>query len=67
MLAAFREGKTWGRMISPGSEDSKAPKHQNIGKEDTVGTAVTGRTWENCVSGTLDNLYISSALIVTVS
>lgn len=67
MLAAFREGKTWGRMVSPGSGDSKAPKHQNIGKEDMVGTAVTGRTWENYVSGVLDNIYISSGLIVTVS
>lgn len=67
MLTAFREGKTWGRMVSPGSGDSKAPKHQNIGKEDTVGKAVTGRTWENYVSGALHNLYISSALIVTVS
>lgn len=67
LLAAFREGKTWGRMVSPGSGDSKAPKHQNIGKEDMVGTAVTGRTWENYVSGVLDNIYISSGLIVTVS
>lgn len=54
-------------MVSPGSGDSKAPKHQSIGKEDMVGTAVTGRTWENYVSGALDNIYISSGLIVTVS
>lgn len=67
MFAAFREGKTWGRMVSPGSGDSKEPKHQSTVKEDMVGTAVTGRTWENYVSGALDNIYISSGLIVTVS
>lgn len=66
-MLAFREGKTWGRIVSPGSGDSKAPKHQSIGKEDMVGTAVTGRTWENYVSGVLDNIYISSGLLVTVS
>lgn len=54
-----------GRSLQ-GQRGSKVTKAQSAGQEDVADRAVMGGDMENYVSGALNTLYISSALIVTV-